>query len=48
VETTILNDNIKFLIEVMDVLGQKEDGEMLASEEEYERQLLYSRDQICP
>jgi hypothetical protein len=39
-----LNDNIKFLIEVMDVLGQKEDGEMLANDEEYERQMLLSRD----
>jgi hypothetical protein len=36
VETTILNDNIKFIIEVLSVFGQKEVGEVLASEEGFE------------
>jgi len=44
VETTILNDNIKFIIEVLKVFGQKEDAEQLASEEGYEIFMKMSRE----
>ena len=47
VETTILNDNIKFIIEVLKVFGEKEDGEEIASEEGYLIFMDMSREQTC-
>jgi hypothetical protein len=48
VETTILNDNIKFLYEILSVFGKKEDGELLATDEKYEEAFLLSREDTCP
>lgn len=43
-----MNDNIKFIIEVLSVFGQKEVGELLASEEGFEIFMKQSREQTCP
>ena len=50
IETTILNDNIKFFVEVVEVFGQKEDTEILVQDEEKEskRMQKLSRDDTCP
>ena len=47
VETTILNDNIKFIIEVLKVFGEKEDAEHMASDEGYMIFMNQSREQTC-
>ena len=50
IETTILNDNMKFFVQVLDVCGQKEDSEILVEDEAKERQRMMklSRDDNCP
>ena len=50
IETTIMNDNIKFFVEVLDVFGQKEDSEVLVQDEDQELKhiIKLSRDDICP
>lgn len=46
-ETTIVNDNIKFLVEILALLGQTADHEVMATDESYERALAIPREETC-
>lgn len=46
VETTIVNDNIKFFIEILDLFGSHED-EIQATDEQYEECTKITREQTC-
>ena len=46
VETTIVNDNIKFFIEILDLFGKRED-EIMATDESYEECMTITREETC-
>lgn len=47
VETNIVNDHIRFFVEILDLFGKKFDQEILSTEESYETALTLSREQTC-